>query len=408
MVGAELMNRAQRAAFLETPRKAVIVPACLRYHPRPRCKAVAGPLACECRGCEPRCRVRQLTRLGTEHGFDVFLVPHESSVFAGEAGRQHSSATAPAWSASPACRTCSPAAGRPSGSGCRRSVSCSTTAAAGSTGTTRASPPRSTRPSSGVSSPSRSSRLRMVDRRRSVEVRRRRPHCHAPCLGRGPGSHMPRLPLLILVLLLASSLAGAATAADPRNVSLTAAHLEQVRDDPAQLLRLLPRDAERGRPPHPPHGHGHGRGPDRDRGRARYLGRSPHRRHVRESIFPGPGPGLGGLREPDALYLSRQGVVDGGIRARGRARNGLVLRDLRQDRCDQPVHPRTDPRCPERNGRHRVRLHRTPVEGQEIPGPGIGSRGRAERECERSPRPSPRPHCGRPQPDHGRHRRGRG
>ncbi|MEN6341481.1 MAG: DUF116 domain-containing protein [Methanospirillum sp.] len=88
MVGAELMNRAQRAAFLEAPRKAVIVPACLRYHPRPRCKAVAGPLACECRGCEPRCRVRQLTRLGAEHGFDVLLVPHESAVFAGEAGRQ--------------------------------------------------------------------------------------------------------------------------------------------------------------------------------------------------------------------------------------------------------------------------------------------------------------------------------
>ncbi len=88
MVGAELMNRAQRAAFLQTPRKAVIVPACLRYHPRPRCRAVSGPLACECRGCEPRCRVRQLTRLGAEQGFDVFLVPHESSVFAGEAGRQ--------------------------------------------------------------------------------------------------------------------------------------------------------------------------------------------------------------------------------------------------------------------------------------------------------------------------------
>lgn len=88
MVGAELMNRAQRAAFLERPRKAVIVPACLRFHPRPRCRAVAGPLACECRGCEPRCRVRQLTQLGAEHGFDVFIVPHESSVFSGEAGRR--------------------------------------------------------------------------------------------------------------------------------------------------------------------------------------------------------------------------------------------------------------------------------------------------------------------------------
>ena len=32
--------------------------------------------------------MRHLTRLGAEHGFDVFLVPHESSVFTGEAGRQ--------------------------------------------------------------------------------------------------------------------------------------------------------------------------------------------------------------------------------------------------------------------------------------------------------------------------------
>jgi hypothetical protein len=88
MVGAELMNRAQRAAFLGRPRKALIVPACLRFHPRPRCRAEAGPLACVCRKCEPRCRVRQLTRLGAEHGFDVFIVPHESSVFTGEAGRK--------------------------------------------------------------------------------------------------------------------------------------------------------------------------------------------------------------------------------------------------------------------------------------------------------------------------------
>ncbi len=50
---------------------------------------------------------------------------------------------------------------------------------------------------------------------------------------------MPRLMLLILVLLLWSSLAGAATAADPRNLSLTATYLDQVRDDPGQLYAFF-------------------------------------------------------------------------------------------------------------------------------------------------------------------------
>ena len=50
---------------------------------------------------------------------------------------------------------------------------------------------------------------------------------------------MSRLPLLILLLLLTGGLAGTATAADPRNLSLTAAHLERVRDDPAQLYAFF-------------------------------------------------------------------------------------------------------------------------------------------------------------------------
>jgi len=88
MVGAEIMNRAFRDSFLNAKRKAVVLPACMRFHPKPVCKAVSNGLSCECTGCTPQCRVNQLTKMGKKLGFEVFLVPHESSVFSGDAGKQ--------------------------------------------------------------------------------------------------------------------------------------------------------------------------------------------------------------------------------------------------------------------------------------------------------------------------------
>ncbi len=87
MVGAEIMNRAFRDDFMKTKRKAVILPACMRYYPKPQCKAHSNGLSCECAECTPQCRVNQLTKMGRKFGFGVFLVPHESSVFSGDAGR---------------------------------------------------------------------------------------------------------------------------------------------------------------------------------------------------------------------------------------------------------------------------------------------------------------------------------
>ncbi len=87
MVGAEIMNRAFREAFLGTKKKAVVLPACMRYHSKPECKARTSGLACECTGCTPQCRVNQLTKIGKKQGFAVHLVPHESSVFSGDSGK---------------------------------------------------------------------------------------------------------------------------------------------------------------------------------------------------------------------------------------------------------------------------------------------------------------------------------
>jgi hypothetical protein len=88
MVGAEIMNRAFRDAFVRTKHKAVILPACMRFYPKPQCKAHSNGLSCECAECTPQCRVNQMVKMGRKHGFSVHLVPHESSVFSGDAGKK--------------------------------------------------------------------------------------------------------------------------------------------------------------------------------------------------------------------------------------------------------------------------------------------------------------------------------
>jgi hypothetical protein len=81
MVGTEIMNRAFREAFLDTERKVVLVPPCMKGQSDERCQARPTPFGDRCAGCTPGCRVHQLTRLGEKHGFEVLLMPHELSVF---------------------------------------------------------------------------------------------------------------------------------------------------------------------------------------------------------------------------------------------------------------------------------------------------------------------------------------
>lgn len=88
MVGAEIMNRAFRSDFLRTKHKAMILPACMRYYPKPQCKARSTGLLCECAECTPQCRVNQLVKMGRKFGFSVHLVPHESAVFTSDAGKK--------------------------------------------------------------------------------------------------------------------------------------------------------------------------------------------------------------------------------------------------------------------------------------------------------------------------------
>ena len=81
MVGAEIMNRAFRKEFEKRPRKALIVPGCMKYSAEAKCKAQNTNLGLKCVGCSKSCNVNELTKMGGECGFEVYIVSHESSAF---------------------------------------------------------------------------------------------------------------------------------------------------------------------------------------------------------------------------------------------------------------------------------------------------------------------------------------
>jgi hypothetical protein len=81
MVGTDILNRAFRESFLDATRKVVILPPCMRARPDGECRASPTPFGDLCAACTPDCRVRQLTELGRELGFEILIMPHELSVF---------------------------------------------------------------------------------------------------------------------------------------------------------------------------------------------------------------------------------------------------------------------------------------------------------------------------------------
>lgn len=79
MVGAEVMNRAYREAFVKAGKKVIVLPACMRLLPSAKCKADT----LRCKRCTTDCKVHQITNFGRKYGFDVYMIPHESSISAG-------------------------------------------------------------------------------------------------------------------------------------------------------------------------------------------------------------------------------------------------------------------------------------------------------------------------------------
>lgn len=80
MVGAEIMNRAFKKEFDERPRKALLLPGCMRES-QTICKAEETNLGLRCIKCLKNCNVHQLTDIGDKYGFEVYIISHESSAF---------------------------------------------------------------------------------------------------------------------------------------------------------------------------------------------------------------------------------------------------------------------------------------------------------------------------------------
>jgi len=80
MVGAELMNRAFRAEFLQTKNRVVLVPGCMRSKSTEECKAKKVKEGLICEGCLAQCRVNQLREMGKKHNFEVCIIPHASDL----------------------------------------------------------------------------------------------------------------------------------------------------------------------------------------------------------------------------------------------------------------------------------------------------------------------------------------
>ena len=81
MVGAEVMNKAFRKEFERRPRKALLLPSCMKSALRGKCLAHDTDLGLKCIRCSKNCNVKCLSDIGDEYGFEVYIVSHESSAF---------------------------------------------------------------------------------------------------------------------------------------------------------------------------------------------------------------------------------------------------------------------------------------------------------------------------------------
>ena len=77
MIGSEIMNRGFREGFEKASRYVLLVPGCIRYD-QDKCLATVNDLDIQCTGCNKSCRVNELTLMGKENNYDVYIIPHSS------------------------------------------------------------------------------------------------------------------------------------------------------------------------------------------------------------------------------------------------------------------------------------------------------------------------------------------
>lgn len=74
------MNRAFREDFLNTKRKLLLLPACMRKAGS-NCKAIKTEMGYSCAGCRQDCRVNELNNWSKHNNLQVFIIPHQSDAF---------------------------------------------------------------------------------------------------------------------------------------------------------------------------------------------------------------------------------------------------------------------------------------------------------------------------------------
>ncbi|WDV46402.1 DUF116 domain-containing protein [Clostridiaceae bacterium M8S5] len=79
MVGAEIMNRAYRDSFQLSEVKLLFLPACMKKSKN--CKAKKTNKGYVCLHCSNHCNISKYTQLGKKQHFQVYMIPHESSIF---------------------------------------------------------------------------------------------------------------------------------------------------------------------------------------------------------------------------------------------------------------------------------------------------------------------------------------
>lgn len=79
MVGSEIINWGFESQYKRTKEKVLLVPACMQVQNGKACKAIRNGLDIQCSLCNKNCRINQLTQLGKQNNFNVFIVPHSSN-----------------------------------------------------------------------------------------------------------------------------------------------------------------------------------------------------------------------------------------------------------------------------------------------------------------------------------------
>ncbi|BCZ47897.1 hypothetical protein psyc5s11_39640 [Clostridium gelidum] len=79
MVSAEIMNSVYRDRFLNSYKKLVFLPACMRQTEK-ACMSKKTNKGYECIGCSIKCNVNKLRKIGQAYNFKVHIIPHETLI----------------------------------------------------------------------------------------------------------------------------------------------------------------------------------------------------------------------------------------------------------------------------------------------------------------------------------------